>query len=240
MSKRRLTCYLLGPTPNVPKVRNMPYHIFGKVENQRVTFIGCSRNANIPADSILLQTVEDHPESHWIKWSKRFGWSLEDKTALSHPYASYFKNSARTKRLFGDADYERFAEEQNVQFLRFHERNSHFLELLLKAALQKKADGRREYSVDQLLGEARWSNSEIDRGDDGLKVNGRWSRWYSRVLQMVEPRLIGFFAVRSSTADGLVWIDSLIWQEFASKHHDKIRWDDLFDQSPDSDWEHLG
>jgi len=42
----------------------MSYHIFGKVENQLVRFVGCAKS-DVPADSILLQTVPDHPELHW-------------------------------------------------------------------------------------------------------------------------------------------------------------------------------
>jgi hypothetical protein len=209
----------------------MPYHIFGNIENQNVTFIGCSRSNNIPADSILLQTVEHHPDVHWVKWCLRFADTLVDKTPLRHPYARYFKNSATLRRLFGDEDFERFSAEQNVQFLRFHEKNPQLLDELLQAALAKKAEGRVQYSMDQLLGEARWGDVDIDRDNDRLKINGRWSAWYSRVLQMVESKLIGFFAVRCSIADDLVWTDGRAWKQFASEHKDEIDWDDPFDKS---------
>jgi hypothetical protein len=214
------------------------YYIFGRIEGAVVVFVGCTRDPNLPADSILLQTVEHHPEVHWVKWSVRFGRTLKDKHALDHPFAKYFKNSPKLTRLFGDQDFEKYASAQNAEFLKFHEKNRDFLQVLIGAALLKKAEGRIEYSIDQLVGEARWGDTEIDRGNDRVKINGKWSAWYSRGLQMAEPNLIGFFAVRSSVADGLVWIDGRSWQQFASEHEDEINWKDPFDGLPDSDWEY--
>lgn len=118
--------------------------------------------------------------------------------------------------------------------MEFHERNQPLLNALIGAALAKKAEGRNEYSLDQLVGDARWGDTETDRGDDPVKINGKWSPWYSRALQMVEPRLIGFFAVRSSVADSLVWIDHCSWQQVASEHEDEINWKDPFAELPDS------
>jgi hypothetical protein len=215
------------------------HYIFARVKNKVVRLVGCLRMADIPQDSFLLQTVQHHPDVHWVKWSLRFASTLEDKTALTHPYAKYFKNSARTKRLFGDPDMERFAQEQNALFLKFHDSNPHLLEELIRAALAKKAEGKTGYSMDQLLGDVRWGDTAIDRADDRVKINGRWSAWYSRVVQMVEPSLVGFFAVRSSVADELVW-NGCSWEQFASEHEDEIQWNDPFDKLPDSDWEYKG
>ena len=103
------------------------------------------------------------------------------------------------------------------------------LPAVIQGAMAKKKDGYTAYSIDQLVGEARWGDTEIDRGNDRVKINGKWSAWYSRALQMAEPRLIGFFVVRSSVADGLVWIDGRTWQQFASEHEDEINWKDPFD-----------
>ena len=120
------------------------------------------------------------------------------------------------------------------------EENPHLLDRLIDAAQEKKAEGRTEYSMDQLLGDHRWGDNEIDRGDERFKINGRWSSWYSRVVQMVASSLIGFFAIRSSTADALVWIDGRSWRQFALDHDEEIQWDEPFDQLPDSDWEYKG
>jgi hypothetical protein len=216
----------------------MSHYIYAKTEKQQVTSVGCSKTADIPANAILLQVVERHPELQWVKWSIRFRRTLKENRALGHPYAKYFKNPSSLTRLLEDKDFAKLADEQNAAFHKFHEDNQHVLEELLEAARQKKnSEGRKEYSVDQILGEIRWSDTEIDRGDEKVKINGRWSAWYSRALQMLEPEPIGFFAVRSSIANGLVW-NGCTWQEFASEHDDQIDWNDPFYDLPDGDWEH--
>lgn len=218
----------------------MSYCIFGKIENQFVTFVGCIRSAEIPTDSILLQMVEDHPEANWIKWVVRFRRTLTDAKALDHPLTRYFKNPSRLKRVLGDKDFTHLSADENERFLKFHQRNQQLLQELRQAALAEQAEGRNEYSVRQLLGDARWGDIDIDRGTDPVKISEKWSPWYSRVLQIIEPRLVGFFTVRPSIADGLVWTDGRTWQQFASENSEKVKWSDQFVELPDSDWEYRG
>ncbi len=208
--------------PSKSERNNMNYYIYGTVEAQQVTVVGCSITREIPVDSIVLQVTDRHPELHRVKWSVRFRSTLKDKAALTHPYVKYFKNSARLTRLFEDKVLATFIAEQNTAFTKFSDQNPHVLTELLDAALAKKAEGRNEYSMDQLLGDLRWSDTEVNRGDDRFKVNANWSPWYSRVVQMIEPRLLGFFAVRPSIADELVWIDGRTWHEFVSEHEGEI------------------
>jgi hypothetical protein len=216
----------------------MSYYIFARTKSQKIIFVGCSRTADIPKDSILLQTVEHHPDVCWVKWSVRFRRTLEDQKALTHPYAPYFKNSARTTRLLGDRNFADFAAKQSAEFLKFHRNNPDVIAELIQAALAEKAEGRKVYSMDQLLGDIRWGDTETDRGIDRFKINGRWSAWYSRAVQMIEPRLVGFFAVRWSAADALEWIDGRKWEQFATEHSGEIQWSDPFDDLPDADWEY--
>lgn len=215
------------------------HHIFGNIEGGAVVFVGCTQNPDLIANSVLLQTVEHHPEVHWVKWCVRFRRTIKDEKALPHPFARYFRNSARLSRLVGDEDFARHSEKQNAGFLKFHEKNPPLLSGLIDAALAKKAEGQSEYSIDQLVGEARWGDTEIDRGNDQWKINANWSAWYSRVLQMIEPELIGFFSLRTSVADRLVWIDGRSWEQFASEHEDEIKWKDFFDELPDTNWEYI-
>jgi len=119
----------------------MSYYIFGKIQNQTVKFVGCIRTADIPADSILLQTVEHHPDAHWVKWSLRFHRTLTDKKAVTHSYARYFINPARLTRLFGDKDISQFAAEQNAEFLKFHQNNPHFMDERSHAARPRERLG---------------------------------------------------------------------------------------------------
>lgn len=215
----------------------MLHYIFGRIEGGVVTFVGCTKSADLPEGSILLQEVQDHPEVHWVKWSMRFRRTLIDKRALDNPFAQYFKNPARLTRLLGDEDFARYAAAENASFLKFHEDNPLLMDDLVQAARAKQAERRTEYSLDQLLGEVRWSDTDIDRGTDRFKINGKWSAWYSRALQMVDSELVGFFTVRSSVADALVWIDGRTWHQFAVDH-EEIKWSDPFDDLPDSDWEY--
>jgi hypothetical protein len=218
----------------------MSYYIFAKIENQVVTFVGCSKTVDIPADCILLQTVEDHPEAHWVKWSIRFRRTLKDRTALDHPYTKCFRNSSRLKRLLGNEEFDRLSAKENAGFLKYNEKNPHLLEQFLDSALEKKAAGREAFSAGELIGETRWGDTETDRGTDRFKINDKWVPWYSRLAQMLEPDLVGFFEIRDSIADGLVWTDDRTGQQFASKNSEKLKWSDPFDEIPDSDWEHLG
>ena len=105
----------------------MTYYIFGKIEERVIKFVGCTKNADIPADSVILQEVDDHPQFHWVKWSVRHRRTLRDKTALNHPLANYFTNPLRLKYVLGDADFERRRARENAAFLRFNQRHTEIL-----------------------------------------------------------------------------------------------------------------
>lgn len=216
----------------------MPYHIYGKIQNQVIAFVGCSSNADIPKDSIVLQVVEHHPEFQWVKWCVRCRRTLKDRTGLDHRYAKYFRNPSRLKRLQGDDEFERISAKENAAFLRFNQRNLHVLEDFLEAALAKKKEGRDTFSAGDLIGQIRWGKSKTDRGADRFKVNDRWVPYYSRVAQMLEPDLLGFFEIRASIADGLVWTDESSWEQFASENSEKLKWTEASDELPDGDWEY--
>lgn len=216
----------------------MPYHIFGKVQNHRITSIGCVRDVEIPSDSILLQTVEHHPELNSVKWAMRFRRTLTDKTLLGHPLAKYFTNPSRLKRVLGEEDFKRLSGNENLQFLKFHKRNPSLLTKFIQAALAEQSAGRKVFSAGELIGDTRWGDTDIDRGGDQFKINDRWVPWYSRVAQMLERRLLGFFRVRTSMADGLVW-NGRTWQQFALEHDEQIDWSESSNEIPDLDWEYL-
>ena len=218
----------------------LSFCIYGKIENQIVTFVGCVKDAEIPADSIHLQTVERDPDVHWVKWSVRFRRTLKDKKALAHPFTKYFRNSSRLRCFLGDEEFQRLSATENAEFLKFNEKNPHVLEKFIEAALTEQASGREVFSAGELIGDARWGETEMDRGIDRFKINDRWVPWYSRLAQMLEPRLVGLFRIRTSIADGLVWTDGRTWEQFKSEHPEKIQWSDPFDELPDGDWEYRG
>jgi hypothetical protein len=86
----------------------MQHRIYGRMRQQVVVFVGCTRTSDIPDDCVILQIVEHRPEVHWVKWCLRFRRALTDTKALDHPFAAYFKNSARVRRLCGDEDLSAF------------------------------------------------------------------------------------------------------------------------------------
>lgn len=205
----------------------MTYYIHGKVQNRVVTLVISTTRADIPGDSIILQKVEQHPDVHVVKWSIRFADSLADKQILDHPYAEYFKNSVRTKKLLAEEEFDQICIEENAKFLRFHRRRPELLEKLIEKALAEKRSGRLRFGIRELFLDVRWCDTEIERDTERYKVDDAWGPWYSRVLQMLEPELLGFFAVRAGVvADSLVWIDGRSWKQFAEENRDKIEWRD--------------
>ena len=218
----------------------MLYHIFGKVQNQVVTSVGCIRNADIPEDSILLQTVEHYPEFHCVKWSVRFSRTLKDRKLLDHPYTKYFRNSQRLRRVLAKEEFDRLSQKENVQFLKHNQKKPDLLQHFLERALAEKGNGRSAFSAGELFGNVRWGDTEIDRANDQFKIDDRWVPWYSRLAQMLEPDLVGFFEIRDSMADGLVWEDGRTWQQFASENFEKLKWTEASDELPDADWEYRG
>ena len=77
---------------------------------------------------------------------------------------------------------------------------------MIADAFEEKDAGRVVYSAQEHLGRVRWgANGDGTRRRPSFKINSVWSAWYSRVIQMEEPSLIGFYRLRDSLADELIW-----------------------------------
>jgi hypothetical protein len=219
-------------------VSNKAFHIYGVLTGQEVTFIGCTKGA-IPSTAVQLQTVSDHPEANWVKWCRRFRRTLKDRRGVDHPLAEYFTNQSRIKRLLGDETVTRSEAEKCNEFLAFHLKNPHVLADMMTEARAEKASGRTVYSADAHLSAVRWNLAlDTEHQDDTFKINSVWAAWYSRLIQMVYPDLIGFFRLRHALADGLV-VDGRSWRAFAKEHADELHYES-FESLPDSEWEHNG
>jgi hypothetical protein len=214
---------------------NTEFKIYGTVTAGEISLVGCTKGT-APSGAVLLQTVTDHPEVHWVKWCLRFRRSLKDTKALEHPYASYFTNSSRLARLLGEETITKLAAVKNSEFLDFNLANPHVLPEMIAGALAEKAAGRSVYSAQEHVGRVRWGATETERGDDRFKINSVWSAWYARLIQMEEPNLIGFFRLRDSLADGLTW-KGKSWAEFAAAHAEELRYSP-FEDLPDLEWEY--
>jgi hypothetical protein len=215
--------------------------IYGVVSQRSIVSVGCARElSQVPGDAIILQTVPDHGELHWVKWCRRFRRTLTDHAGLNHPFAAYFTNSSKLSRLLSEEDWKTACASKNAEFLRFHEANQHVLEEMLAGARAEKAAGRGVYSVDELLGDLRWGNTETERGESRFKIDSVFFAWYSRAAQMVAPDLVGFFRLRFCHADGLIWTDGRRWMEFAAENAEALRWSEPWDELPDSDFSYPG
>jgi hypothetical protein len=214
------------------------YHIYGVIAGEDVTFIGCTKG-KIPHGAIKFQTVTAHPEAHWVKWCVRFRRTLKDRGGVDHPLAEFFTNASRTKRLL-DADAVRRCESEKCRdFLAFHSRNPEVFAEIVRQARTEKTAGRTVYAVEAHLSSVRWNpDLSTEHAGDTFKINSEWAAWYSRLIQMLCPDLIGFFRLKAALADGLV-VNERSWREFAKEHADEVHYDD-FESLADSDWEYNG
>jgi len=214
------------------------FQIYGIVTRQEVTFIGCTKG-DIPPGAISLQTVSEHPEANWVKWCRRFRRTLKDRRGIEHPLAKYFTNQSKIKRLLGDETITRIEAQKCREFLAFHSDNPHVLADMIKQARAEKASGRTVYSADAHLSDVRWNlGLETEHADDTFKISAEWAAWYSRLIQMECPDLIGFFRVKTALADGLV-VEGRSWRSFAEEHADELRYS-LYEGVADGEWEYHG
>jgi len=214
------------------------FYIYGIVTGQEVTFIGC-KQGGVPAGAISLQTVSEHPKANWVKWCVRFRRTLTDRRGVEHPLAEMFTNPCRLKRLLDAEAVMRSEAEKCQEFLAFHARHPHVLADMMEQARAEKADGRNMYAIDAHISSVRW-NSDLDKedADDFFKIRNEWGAWYSRLIQMECPDLIGFFRLKPALADGLV-VDGRSWRDFAKEHADELHYDE-FESLADSEWEYNG
>jgi hypothetical protein len=211
------------------------YYIYARLTGHEVTFVGCTQG-DIPPGSVLLQSVSQKPTVHWVKWCVRFRRTLTDQHGVTHAYAEFFKNPARLNRLLAD-DAAQLAQEKLAGFLEFHRDNPDVLQAMISHALEERAAGRPVYSIREHTESVRWGDLKTDPGDDRFKINDHWSPWYSRVIQMEEPRLIGFFRLRNSIADvALVW-KGVSWSDFVKQHADEVQYE-LFEELPHEHYEY--
>jgi hypothetical protein len=212
------------------------FHIYGIVTEQEVTFIGCTKG-DVPPGAIRLQTVSEHPEPNWVKWCVRFRRTLKDRRGVDHGLAEIFTNPCRVKRLLDAEAVMRSEAEKCKEFLAFHAHNPLVLADMIKQARAEKAAGRCVYAVDAHICNVRWSpDLDIEHADDTFKINADWAAWYSRLIQMECPDLIGFFRLKIALADGLV-VDGRSWRDFAKEHADELHYDN-FESLADSEWEY--
>jgi hypothetical protein len=222
----------------------MRYTIFGKLgtaENRLIVRgVGCTKDiTRIDCPWVELQVVEDHPEAHWVKWSLRHRRTIEDCAALKSPWAAKFKNPRRLLEMLDEPELRDLCAKQNAEFLAYHARNTWILRDMVESALGEKRAGRSVYAVDKILSDVRWGEQSTHKTDQ-FKINAHYSPWFARLIQMECAELIGFFRLRTSTADSLTLPDGRKWEEFAAEHEDQLQFSFIADRDEEeSDWEYL-
>lgn len=201
-----------------------------------MTFIGCTKG-DVPTEAIKLQTVAEHPEANWVKWCVRFRRTLKDRRGIEHPLAEIFTNQFRVRRLLNTEAVMEGEAAKCKEFLAFHSHNPQVLADMIERARTEKTAGRSVYAIEAHLSGVRWSSDLDTERADAFKINSGWSAWYSRLIQMDCPDLIGFFRLRIALADGLVMADGRSWRDFAKQHSDELHYDN-FESLPDSEWEY--
>ena len=82
----------------------------------------------------------------------------------------------------------------------FHANNPHVLLELRRLALQLVDAGHRHYSIKGLFEVLRWKTALKTNGKP-YKLNNNLTAFYARLLMETEPRLDGFFHLRTRRLD---------------------------------------
>lgn len=95
-------------------------------------------------------------------------------------------------------------------FLQFHKAHPEVYDELLRMSLRLLQVGHKHYSIKSLIEVLRWERARImgERDFNKYLINNNYTAFYARLLMRKEPRLYGFFILRSSVADGWPWRSS--------------------------------
>jgi len=81
------------------------------------------------------------------------------------------------------------------RFERFHQRNPHVYEAIVRLAYSAKHNGARRWSIDAIFHILRADYMFRTRGDT-YKLNNDYTSYYSRLITQQEPTLRDFFEQR--------------------------------------------
>lgn len=86
------------------------------------------------------------------------------------------------------------------RFLEFHRVHPEVFELFHEAALRVVAAGKRRISARLIAERIRWT-FEIERGDDGFKLNNNYIPYYARLVMILDFKCEGLFERRDAKFD---------------------------------------
>jgi hypothetical protein len=93
-------------------------------------------------------------------------------------------------------------EKMRKKFIEFHNENPWVYRELRRLALGLKKRGRGYYGIGALFEVLRYERA-MTTTDDEFKLNNNHRAFYARLLMRNESQLDGFFALRTSAADGM-------------------------------------
>lgn len=86
-------------------------------------------------------------------------------------------------------------------FWKFHDENPHVLRDLIKLAEQVRSTGHPHWGMKSLFEVLRWQVAVKTQSGDGFRLNNNFTAYYSRLIEKVDPRFVGFFVEKQSEAD---------------------------------------
>lgn len=86
------------------------------------------------------------------------------------------------------------------QFAKFHDRNPHVYDELVRLARQAKDRGHRRIGIELLFAVIRWERMMSTTDPTGFKLNDHYTSRYARLIMEREPDLAGMFRLRKLRA----------------------------------------
>lgn len=93
--------------------------------------------------------------------------------------------------------------------------NRHIFDAFIRAALEAKRGGRKQWSARSILHAMRWQSNLRELGQAHLKVNNNATAGLARLAMATTPALNGFFRTRAApnTAHGRRLVDGKLYSE---------------------------
>lgn len=85
-------------------------------------------------------------------------------------------------------------------FEKFHAENPHIFDLFKKFAVYVRSKGYRNYSAKVIFERIRW-HVNVETSDKEFKINNNYKAYYTRLLEDVDPRFVGFFRKRQTNGE---------------------------------------
>lgn len=97
--------------------------------------------------------------------------------------------------------YRSLRSKQFLAWRLYHKQNPHVYEAFLETAREAQQRGYEKWSIAGITEVVRWERKIQINGDTAFKIANDHATYYSRLLQMENPGLYGFFDTKKAAAD---------------------------------------